>query len=393
MSNDLSYQIDTLAIRTGHERTHECEHSEPLFLTSSFAYSSAQEAADKFSGEQDGNVYARYTSPTVSIFEQRLAAMEGAERAVATSSGMAAISALILAYLKSGDHIICSRAMFGTTVALFQRYTGKFGIDVSFVDLTDINAWKAEIRENTKLFFLESPSNPLAQIADIRALADLAHAHGALLAVDNSFCTPVLQSPIQLGADLSIYSATKYIDGQGRALGGAVVGGHQLLEEIHGIIRTVGPCMSPFNAWIFLKGLETLKIRMKAHCESAQKLAEWLDQHPKVEKVYYAGLPHHTGHELAKSQQNGFGGIVAFEVKGGREQAWKVIDHTQFISITANLGDAKTTITHPATTTHCRLSPEAKIEAGILDNLVRVSVGLEDIDDIIADLSRGLDLI
>ncbi|MCG2574570.1 MULTISPECIES: O-succinylhomoserine sulfhydrylase [Acinetobacter] len=391
--DDTQYQLDTLAIRTGHTRSFEGEHSEPIFLTSSFVYANAAEAAAKFSGKEPGNIYSRFTNPTVAMFEKRLAALDGAERAVATGSGMGAILAIAMAYLKAGDHVICSRAVFGSTVSLFEKYIGKFGVAVDFVDLTNLQAWQDAIRPETKLFFVESPSNPLAEIADIQALSDLAHAHGALLAIDNSFCTPALQQPIKFGADLVIYSATKYIDGQGRALGGAVVGSHQLLEEVFGVVRTLGPSMSPFNAWVFLKGLETLRLRMKAHCEGAQKLAEWLNQHDKVEKVYYAGLPEHVGHELAAKQQSGFGGIVSFEVKGGREAAWKVIDSTQFISITGNLGDAKSTITHPATTTHGKLSDAAKAAAGIREGLIRVSVGLEDIHDIIADLSRGLDLI
>ena len=392
-SDDLEYQLDTLAIRTGHTRSFEGEHGEPIFLTSSFVYENAAEAAAKFSGQVQGNIYSRFTNPTVSMFEKRLAALDGAERAVATSSGMGAILSVAMAYLKAGDHVICSRAVFGSVVALFEKYIAKFGVDITFVDLCDLDDWKNAVRPETKLLFVESPSNPLAEIADIQALADIAHANGALLAVDNSFCTPVLQQPLKFGADLVIYSATKYLDGQGRALGGAVVGNHQLLEEVFGVVRTLGPSMSPFNAWVFLKGLETLRLRMKAHCESAQKLAEWLSTHEKVEKVYYAGLPTHEGHELAAKQQNGFGGIVSFVVKGEREGAWKVIDNTKFISITGNLGDVKSTITHPATTTHGKLSVEAKQAAGIQEGLIRVSVGLEDINDIIGDISRGLDLI
>lgn len=392
-SDDLEYQLDTLAIRTGHTRSFEGEHGEPIFLTSSFVYENAAEAAAKFSGQVQGNIYSRFTNPTVSMFEKRLAALDGAERAVATSSGMGAILSVAMAYLKAGDHVICSRAVFGSVVALFEKYIAKFGVDITFVDLCDLDAWKNAVRPETKLFFVESPSNPLAEIADIQALADIAHANGALLAVDNSFCTPVLQQPLKFGADLVIYSATKYLDGQGRALGGAVVGNHQLLEEVFGVVRTLGPSMSPFNAWVFLKGLETLRLRMKAHCESAQILAEWLSNHEKVEKVYYAGLPNHVGYELAAQQQKGFGGIVSFVVKGEREGAWKVIDNTKFISITGNLGDVKSTITHPATTTHGKLSVEAKEAAGIQEGLIRVSVGLEDINDIIGDISRGLDLI
>ena len=391
--DDIEYQLDTLAIRTGHTRSFEGEHGEPIFLTSSFVYENAAEAAAKFSGQEPGNIYSRFTNPTVATFEKRLAALEGAERAVATSTGMAAIMAVVMSYLKIGDHVICSRAVFGSTVSLFEKYVAKFGVAVDFVDLTDLQAWKNAIKAETRLLFVESPSNPLAEIADIQGLAEIAHANGALLAIDNSFCTPVLQRPIELGADLVVYSATKYLDGQGRALGGAVVGNHKLLDEVFAYVRTTGPSMSPFNAWVFLKGLETLRLRMKAHSESAQKLAEFLNQHEKVEKVYYAGLSSHVGHAMAAKQQSAFGGIVSFEVKGGRESAWTVIDQTQFISITGNLGDTKSTITHPATTTHGKLPAEAKEIAGIREGLIRVSVGLEDIDDIIRDLSRGLDLI
>lgn len=391
--DDIEYQLDTLAIRTGHNRSFEGEHSEPIFLTSSFVCENAADAAAKFSGEIEGNTYSRYTNPTVQAFEKRLAILDGAERAVATSSGMAAVHALCMAYLKAGDHVICSRAVFGSIISLFEKYVVKFAVDVTFVDLEDLDAWKQAVRPNTRLLFIETPSNPLAQVGDMQAIADIAHAHGALFAVDNTFCTPVLQQPIKFGADLIVYSSTKYIDGQGRALGGAVVGKNKLVEEINGVIRTLGNSMSPFNAWVFLKGLETLSLRMKAHCESAQKLAEWLDQHEKVEKVYYAGLPHHPGHELAKRQQSGFGGVVSFVVKGARQGAWTVIDHTRFLSITSNLGDVKSTITHPATTSHGRMSAEAKQAAGIEEGLIRVSVGLENIDDIIRDLSHGLDLL
>ena len=385
------YALATLAIRTGHDRTHEGEHSEPIFLTSSFVCESAADAEAKFSGKIEGNTYSRYTNPTVHTFEKRLAKLDGAERAIATSSGMAAVHAMCMAYLKAGDHVICSRAVFGSIISLFEKYVMKFAVEVTFVDLEDLDAWKNSVRPNTRLLFIETPSNPLAQVGDMQAIADIAHAHGALFAVDNCFCTPMLQQPIKFGADLVLYSATKYIDGQGRALGGAVVGSHKLLEEVNGVIRTLGNSMSPFNAWIFLKGLETLNIRMKAHCENAQKLAEWLEQHDNVEKVYYAGLPNHPGHELAKKQQKGFGGVVSFVVKNGRQGAWHVIDSTKFLSITSNLGDVKSTITHPATTSHGRMSDEAKQAAGIVEGLIRVSVGLEDIDDIIDDLKRGLD--
>ena len=391
--DEIEYQLDTLAIRTGHDRTFEGEHSEPIFLTSSFVCENAADAAAKFSGEIAGNTYSRYTNPTVQAFEKRLAVLDGAERAVATSSGMAAVHAICLAYLKAGDHVVCSRAVFGSIISLFEKYVVKFGVDVTFVELENLDAWKQAVRPNTKLLFIETPSNPLAQVGDMQAIADIAHANDALFAVDNTFCTSILQQPIKFGADLIIYSSTKYIDGQGRALGGAVVGKDKLVEEINGVIRTLGNSMSPFNAWIFLKGLETLSLRMKAHCIGAQKLAEWLDQHEKVEKVYYAGLPNHEGHELAKKQQSGFGGDDSIIVKGERTAAWTVIDNTRFLSITSNLGDVKSTITHPATTSHGRMSAEAKQAAGIVEGLIRISVGLEDIDDIIRDIKRGLDLI
>lgn len=391
--DDTQYQFETLALRSGHTRSFEGEHAEPIFLTSSFVYANAAEAAAKFSGQEAGNIYSRFTNPTVATFEKRIAALEGAERAVATGSGMAAIMSVVMTFLKAGDHVLCSRSVFGSTVALFEKYVSKFGIDIEFIDLTDVSAWQAAIRAETKLFFVESPSNPLGDVADIRALADLAHAHSALLVVDNTICTPILQKPLTLGADLVVYSATKFIDGQGRTLGGVILGSQQLMEEIHVYVRTSGPSLSPFNAWVLLKGLETLKLRMREHSANAQKLAEWLQQHPKVKQVYYPGLSDHPSHAMATKQQQGFSGIVSFEVKGEREQAWKVIDQTRFISITGNLGDAKTTITHPATTTHGKLSAEAKEKVGISEALIRISVGLEDIDDIICDLARGLDLI
>jgi len=385
------YDFDTLAIRTGHQRTAEGEHSEPLFMTSSFVFGSAAEAAARFSGEQPGNIYARFTNPTVRVFEQRLAALEGAERCVATASGMAAILSLCLATLKAGDHIVSSRSVFGTTTVLFEKYLGRFGIETSFVDLTGIEAWKQALRPNTRLLFLETPSNPLTEIADIRVLAELAHDAGALLAVDNCFCTPALQQPLKLGADVVIHSATKFLDGQGRIIGGAVAGGEQLVgEEVHGVVRTAGPSMSPFNAWVALKGLETLSLRMRAHSAHAQRLAEALQAHPKVSRVFFPGLESHPQHALAARQQSCPGGIVSFIVEGGREAAWRVIDNTRMLSITANLGDAKTTITHPASTTHGRLSDEQKQAAGIDEGLIRVAVGLESVDDIIADLMRGL---
>ena len=385
------YDFETLAIRTGHHRSAEGEHSEPLFMTSSFVFGSAAEAAARFSGEQPGNIYARFTNPTVRIFEERLAALEGGERCVATASGMAAILSLCLARLQAGDHILSSRSVFGTTTVLFERYLSRFGIETTFVDLVDPEAWKQALRPNTRLLFLETPSNPLTEVADIRVLADLAHDAGALLAVDNCFCTPALQQPLKLGADVVIHSATKFLDGQGRIIGGAVVGDEKVVgEEVYGVVRTAGPSMSPFNAWIALKGLETLSLRMQAHSAHARQLAEALQDHPRVRQVFFPGLKSHPQHALAERQQKAPGGIVSFVVEGGREAAWRVIDQTRMLSITANLGDTKTTITHPASTTHGRLSDEQKQAAGIDEGLIRVAVGLESVEDIIDDLMRGL---
>lgn len=382
--------LDTLAVRAGQTRSHEGEHSEAIYTTSSYVFESAAQAAARFSGEEPGNVYSRYTNPTVRTFQERIAALEGAEAGVATSSGMAAILSTCLALLASGDHIVCSRSVFGTTTVLFTKYLQKFGVMVDLVSLTDLAQWKAAITPKTKLLFLETPSNPLCEVADIRALADLAHENKALLIVDNCFCTPALQLPLTLGADIVIHSATKYIDGQGRCLGGAVVGSEPLMAEVLGFLRTCGPTMSPFNAWVFLKGLETLRLRMEAHSANALKLARWLQQQAAVECVYYAGLESHPGHELAARQQSAFGGVLSFQVKGGRAEAWKVIDSTRILSVTANLGDVKSTIIHPATTTHGRLSDGDKQAARITDNLIRVAVGLEDIRDIQNDLDRGL---
>jgi len=353
--------FDTIAIRSGHRRTAELEHSEAIFATSSFVFENAAQAAARFSGAEPGNIYSRFTNPTTRAFEERLAAMEGG-------------------------------SIFGTTTTLFEKYLPRFGIETSFVAQTDLRDWEKSIRANTRLLFVETPSNPLTEIADIRKLAELAHDNNCLLVVDNCFCTPALQRPLDLGADLVIHSVTKYLDGQGRIVGGAVVGPDPLVnEDVFGVIRTTGPAMSPFSAWVALKGLETLNLRMKAHCEQAMQLAKFLEQHPRVRRVYHAGLESHPQHELARSQQSGFGGVVSFVVEGGRESAWQVIDATETLSITANLGDVKTTITHPSTTTHGRVSDEIKASAGIEEGLLRVAVGLENIDDIIADLSRGLD--
>jgi len=394
MFEDDDYEIETLAVRAGQQRTAEGEHSEPIFPTSSYVFANAAEAEARFKGEQPGNIYSRFTNPTVRTFEQRLAQLEGGTHCVATASGMSAILSTCLGLLEAGDHIVSSNAIFGTTVILFNKYIKRCGIDTDFVSLTDLNAWRKAIKPSTRLLFVETPSNPLAQIADIKALSDLAHENNCVLVVDNCLSTPILQQPLSLGADIVIHSATKYIDGQGRCMGGAVVGNEKLVgEDIFGVLRTTGPTMSAFNAWVFLKGLETLPIRMKAHSESALELATWLESHAAVKSVYYSGLKSHPQHELAAKQQSAFGGVLAFEIKGSKTDAWTVIDCTKLLSITANLGDAKTTITHPATTTHGRLSDEEKQDAGISDSLIRVSVGLENINDIKKDLDRGLQKI
>jgi O-succinylhomoserine sulfhydrylase len=389
--NPQQYGFATRAVRAGQERTSEGENSEPIFATSSYVFASAAEAAARFSGEQPGNIYSRFTNPTVRTFEERLAAMEGAECCVAMASGMSAITATCIGILGTGDHIVSSRSIFGTTTVLFENFLGKLGIATSFVELSDLGAWEQAIKPETKLLFLETPSNPLTELVDIAALAEIAHRHGCLLVVDNCFCTPALQQPIALGADIIIHSATKYIDGQGRCMGGAVCGTHDVVgDAVYGFLRTAGPTMSAFNAWVFIKGLETLKLRMHAHSANALALAQWLEQQAAVERVYYPGLECHPQHALAKQQQSGFGGIVAFELKGGKDAGWNLVDATRMISITANLGDAKTAITHPATTTHGRLTPEQRQDAGISDGLIRVAVGLEDIEDIKDDISRGM---
>ncbi len=389
--DDDEWGFATHAVRAGQIRTQEGEHSEAIFPTSSFVFSSAAEAAARFSGDTPGNIYSRFTNPTVRNFEQRLAALEGGESCVATASGMAAITAVCMGLLRAGDHIVSSRSIFGSTTMLFNKYLERFNIQTSYVAIDDIAAWEQAICPQTKLLFLETPSNPLTELGDIAALAELAHANGCILVVDNCFCTPALQRPLLLGADIVIHSATKYLDGQGRCMGGAVVGGAKLVgEEVFGVLRTAGPSMSPFNAWVFLKGLETLELRMRRHCENATELARWLQDQPSVRKVYYPGLASHPQFELAQRQQSMPGGIVSFEVAGGKEEAWRLIDSTRMLSITANLGDAKSTITHPASTTHGRLTSEERQTAGIDDGLIRLSVGLEDSKDIKLDLSRGL---
>jgi len=384
------YDLETLAVRAGTGRSQFNEHSEAMFLTSSFVFGSAAEAAARFKGEQPGPIYARFTNPTVQMMEARLAALEGAERCVAFASGMAAILATVMGLMKAGEHVVASRSIFGSTVQLFSNILGRFGIETTYVSPTDPAEWRAAAKPNTRLFFVESPSNPLTEVSDIRALAAIAHEAGAWLAVDNCFCSPALQKPLELGADIVIHSATKYLDGQGRVLGGAVLGSQALMEGVYTFLRTAGPTLSAFNAWVILKGMETLSLRMEAHSKNALALAQWLKAQPQVARVLYPGLPSHPQHRLAMAQQKTGGGIVAFDLKGGQPAAWKLIDATRMLSITANLGDAKTTITHPATTTHSRMTPEQRAAAGIGDGLVRIAAGLESVADIQADLARGL---
>lgn len=385
-----SAEFETLAVRAGHRRTGEMENAEPMFLTSSFVFDSAAQAAARFAGDEPGNIYSRFTNPTVRNFEQRLAALEGGERAVATASGMSAILSTFMALLSAGDHVVSSRSIFGTTNVMYEKYLKKFGVQTSFVELSNLASWESAIQENTKILFLETPSNPLCEVADISELATLAHAHDCLLVVDNCYCTPALQRPLGLGADLVVHSATKYLDGQGRCVGGAVVGSGDPIMEVFGFLRTAGPTMSAFNAWVFLKGLETLKLRMDAHSASALEVATWLSELEGIERVYYSGLADHPQHDIAARQQDAFGGVLSLEVSGDKNAAWRFIDATKMFSITANLGDAKTTITHPATTTHGRLSDDEKQAAGIKDNLIRISVGLESVADIKQDLLRGV---
>jgi O-succinylhomoserine sulfhydrylase len=384
----------TLAVRAGQNRSQEGEHSDPIFATSSFVFKDAAQAAARFSESEPGNVYSRFTNPTVRAFENRLAALESASWGIATASGMSAILLLGLALLRSGDHVLSSAQVFGSTVSLFTKILPRFGIEVDFVPVSDTRAWKNALSKKTRLLFLETPSNPLCEIGDIRALAELAHNADSLLVVDNVYCTPVLQRPLEMGADVVVHSATKYLDGQGRCVGGALLtNSEKIYESFFHALRTAGPSMSPFNAWVFHKGLETLPLRMRAHSENATALAEWLSGHAGVKRVYYPGLSTHPGHQLAKAQQEGFGGIVSFEVNGDKNEAWRVIDSARLLSITANLGDVKTTITHPSSTTHARITAEQRAAAGIRENLVRVAVGLESVADITADLARGLDQI
>ena len=386
MNND-PWKYDTQAIRAGSLRSEFGENSEAIFLTSSYVFDSSAQAAARFAGTEPGNIYSRFTNPTVTMFQDRLAAMEGSEACVATSSGMSAILAIIMGLCSSGEHIVASRSIFGTTVQLFSNILKRWGLEITFVSLTNLNEWEDAIQKNTKLFFVETPSNPLTEVTDINALSKIAHQKDIKLIVDNCFCSPALQRPLLLGADIIIHSATKYLDGQGRCLGGAVLADKKTIEPIYQFLRSAGPTMSAFNAWVFLKGLETLSVRMDAHSKNALHLASWLESQPQIDRVYYPGLASHPQHKLALTQQKTGGAIVSFEVKGGQKEAWSLIDSTRLISITANLGDVKSTITHPTTTTHSRVSPEERQKAGIKDNLVRIAVGLEDIEDLKADLS------
>ena len=389
MNDEEFSELDfaTRACRAGTSMTGEQEHSDPMFLTSSFCFNSAAEAAARFSGEQDGNVYSRFTNPTVAAFEKRLAALEGGEACIGTSSGMGAITATCMSVLKAGDHVVASHSIFGTTVNLFKNVLGKFGVEFSFVDLTDNDAWAAAVKSNTKMFFLETPSNPLTEVGDIAEISAIAHSNDCLLVVDNCFCTPALQLPLKLGADIVIHSATKFLDGQGRCVGGAVVGSKDTIDrKLFPFLRAAGPTMSPFNAWVFLKGLETLDIRMQRHSESALVVAKWLTEQTKVRAVFFPGLPTHPQHRLADEQQTGWGGVVSFEISGGQNAAWALIDHLDLFSITANLGDSRSIITHPATTTHSRISAEERVKVGVTDGLLRLSIGLESPVDLIRDM-------
>lgn len=392
MNDDLSRaDFETRAIRYAQQRTHEHEHSEAIFMTSSFVFDSAEHAAAVFSGEQEGNIYARFNNPTVRTFEKRLASLEGGESCVATSSGMSAVLSTMIALLQSGDHLVASKSLFGSTISLFDNFLKKFGVEISYVTLSNTEDWARAVTPKTKMLFVETPSNPLTEVGDIQALADIAHDCGAILAVDNCFCTPAIQRPMEFGADIVIHSATKYLDGQGRAIGGAVVGDSELVgEKVFSFLRTAGPTMSPFNAWIFSRGLETLSVRMKAHSENARVVANWLESHKKIERVYYPGLESHPQYDIANKQHADTGGIVAFDVVGGQDAAWAVVNRLNVMSITANLGDVKTTITHPTTTTHHRITAEQRAAAGIGDGLLRIAVGLESSDDLIADLEQAL---
>ena len=387
-----SHQFRTKAIRYGQHRTQEGEHNDPIFVTSSFVFENSQQAAERFSESKPGNIYSRFTNPTTRAFEERLASLESANYCIATASGMAAIMSLCLAHLKTGDHVLATRGLFGSTISLFSKYLAKFGIETEYLGPDDLDQWSKAIRPSTRMLFVETPSNPLCEVIDIRKLAAIASEHKeCLLVIDNCACSPALQQPLSLGADVVIHSATKYLDGHGRAVGGAVVTNKEdLTKQVSGVLRTTGPAMSPFNAWVLYAGLETLELRMQESCSSAMNIARWLAEHPKVETVHYPGLEDHPYHDLAKQQQSGFGALVAFEVKGDRKEAWTVIDSVEMLSISANFGDVKSIVTHPASTTHGRLSPEERQRAGISESLIRLSVGLEALEDIKNDIARGL---
>jgi len=380
----------TLAVRAGFERSSFNEHGEPIMTTSSFVFKNSAEAAQRFSGDADGLIYSRFTNPTVQTFEKRLAALEKMPACIASASGMAAINMLFMGTMRQGEHIVVIRNMFGSTVNLVKNFLPRFGIDVSFANTFDPAEWESLITDKTRYLYLETPTNPLTEVADIKAMAAVAHKHDVELVVDNCFCTPALQKPALFGADVVIHSATKYLDGQGRCVGGAVVGSQALIDELTSYMRSAGPCMSPFNAWVFLKGLETLSLRMHQHSRNALSIAQWLAEQSTIRRVFYPGLSDHPQHTLASEQQKAFGGVVAFEMEGGRAAAWNMIDSTKLCSITANLGDARSTITHPASTTHGRMTEEDRALAGVTDGLIRLAVGLEDAEDIKRDLMRGL---
>jgi len=385
------YRPDTLGVRAGGLRSDFGEHSESLVLTASFVFANAREAARRFANEEPGNIYSRFTNPTVSMFQSRLAALEGAQSCVATATGMAAVATMAMGLLSAGDHVIVSRGVFGTVVPLLNQILGRFGIETSWVGATALDEWRAALRPRTRLLFAETPSNPVCEIVDIAGLAGIAREAGAVLAIDNCMCSPALQRPIEMGADLVVHSATKYIDGQGRVLGGAIAGRRDLVDgPLFNFVRTAGPALSPFNAWVCLKGMETLRLRVEAQSGRALELARWLEAHPKVERVNYPGLESHPQHALAMRQQSAGGPVLSFVVRGGREAAWRLIDGTRLLSITANFGDTKSTICHPASTTHGRLPPGEREAAGVVEGLLRLAAGLEDAGDLREDLERGL---
>ena len=391
---DPDHALETLAVRSGQVRGPEGEHSDPIYLTSSYVFESAAQASARFAETEPGNIYSRFTNPTVRTYQQRISALENGLHCTATSTGMAAIMTMALGVLNQGDHIVISRNVFGSTINLFKNIFSRFGIEASYVGLKDHSAWEKCIKRNTRLFLIETPSNPLLEVADIKQLSEIARHHNVLLAVDNTFLTPVFQQPLSLGADIVIHSATKYLDGQGRCMGGSiVVNDDKIADALYKVMRTSGASLSPFNAWVMLTALETLSLRMRQHSANAGQIATWLESHPMVSRVYYPGLQSHQDHKLASEQQSGYGGVVSFEIKGDREAAWRMIDNVRWISITANLGDTKTTITHPASTTHCRITQRERDLAGISDSLIRLSIGLEDTEDIKQDIADGLEAV